>query len=491
LDRSVPTVFISYRRRDTALITELLANHLRGRFPVFFDLEAIELGAAFMSRIQRELSDADIVLVVIGAGWDPARLQEQADVVAYELRLARRFGRRIIPVVVAPAIVPAPASLPHDLRWLSELNAFVVPEPPGHSAAMVQLAHLLEKPTTPKLSSHTAFATPQDAGMLRRQEGNIPFREADALDDAHLCRIASNAGGIWLASFSAVELRALADGTTLCSAKARAVEWLHPTESGAIVATSGNGYHAPDTIRFERFVCRDGRLDKSACGVGWSWQTPPLALSPDESLLAGYLEDPRSGRAQIGFVKLDADDEVEYLDNTLDVSSLTFDLSGERLYALGRQSGRWQVSSINVASRSVDWSHELEADLSEPAPGPDLRYWPGRESLLLVVASHVYELDSASGKSRRRVLTLQGAAPVVATDPATSLGCAVDEASVIVFSALSTTAVSLAHGATRGLACDVRDGAIVVLVEDGDRRRLLIAEDVPEAFGDPPAEAPA
>jgi TIR domain len=531
LERSVSTIFISYRRRDTALIAELLAQRLHGRFRVFFDLEAIELGSAFMMRIQKDISEADTVLIVIGADWDPARLQEQADVVAYELRLARRFRRRTIPVVVEPAVVPSPSSLPDDLTWLSELNAFFVPEPPGHSAAMVQLGDLLEETTTATTEppSRTAFAIPHDPGMLMRQEGNIPFREVPAMDDAHVCRIASDAGAIWLASSSAVELRVLADGRALCTADERSVEWLHPIEGDAIVATSGIGYHAPDTIRLKRFVCRDGRFEKSGCGFGWSWQTPPLALSPDGRFVAGYFEKPGSREAQLGFVKLDTNDQPEYLGHlvlispdgrvgrsadqtqfgceeielrneedihgslTLKVSSLTFDQTGERLYVLGRQADRWHVSSIDVASRSVDWSHEVDADLFEHGgkgrtTGPGLHYWTGQESLLLVVASRVFELESSSGALSREVLALQGCAPVLATDATTSLACAVDEASVIVFSAVSKTVVSLAHGATGALACDVHDGHVVVLVDDGDRRRLLIAEDVPEALEDSPAE---
>jgi len=62
---------------------------------------------------------------------------------------------------------------------------------------------------------------------------------------------------------------------------------------------------------------------------------------------------------------------------------------------------------------------------------------------------------------------------------------------VTVFSALSSTVVSLSHGGTQGLACHVRDGRIAILVEDQDRRRLLIAEDVPEALEGPPTQARA
>jgi hypothetical protein len=488
----------------------LLAERLRSRFRVFFDLEAIELGAEFMFRIQQELSEADIVLVMIGADWDPARLEDPADVVAYELRLARRFGRRTIPVVVEPAEPLLPGSLPDDLRWLAELNAFLMPEPPGHSAAMVQLVDLLEEETTTTPTSttteppsRTAFAIPHDAEMLERQEGNIRFKAVDAMDGARLCSIASDGSAVWLGSSSAVELRALGDGIPVCRADESGVVWLHRIEGGAIVVTSGLGYHAPDNICFQRFICRDGRLETSECGGGYSWQTPPVALAPNERLLASSLDLPSADKAQVGFVKLDTDEENEYLGHivatdaegvetgTLGVSSLTFDATADRLYALGRLSDRWHVASIDVASSSVDWLYDVDADLLERDGGPELHYWRGRESPLLIMGSHVYELDSSSGKPLRVVLELGGPEAVLATDPATSLACAVDEESVLVFSGLSKTVASLAHGATRALACDVSDGRIVVLLGYGDQRRLLVADDVPEALEGPSAAAPA
>ena len=68
----MPRVFISYRRADTALLADLLAERLGERFQVFVDVEAIDLGDSFMARIQRAISSADVVLVLVGANWDPS-----------------------------------------------------------------------------------------------------------------------------------------------------------------------------------------------------------------------------------------------------------------------------------------------------------------------------------------------------------------------------------------------------------------------------------
>jgi hypothetical protein len=56
--------------------------------------------------------------------------------------------------------------------------------------------------------------------------------------------------------------------------------------------------------------------------------------------VGGIPGDPASRRAHISFATLDSNDKVNYLDNTLDVSSLTFDPTGKHWAAgLGAKSG--------------------------------------------------------------------------------------------------------------------------------------------------------
>ena len=95
-------------------------------------------------------------------------MHDANDVVAYELRTAHRFARRVIPVVLAPGSVPPLASLPSDFEWFAQLNAFIMPEPPEHRAYLVQLAELV---TSTLAAEHEAaprvFSVPGDAEMLR------------------------------------------------------------------------------------------------------------------------------------------------------------------------------------------------------------------------------------------------------------------------------------------------------------------------------------
>jgi hypothetical protein len=205
----VEEIFVSYRRRDSSLFVDLLADRLRRVSSVFMDVDDIELGIPFMSRIQQAISQARLVIMVIGPHWDPWRLHDENDVVAYELRTAHRFARRVIPVVLVPGTMPPLASVPSDFEWFAQLNAFIMPEPPDHRAYLVQLAELV---TSTLAAEHEAparlFAVPSDAEMLKQGHGNIAFAETTVAKDMQRCSIARSGQKLWLASDAEVEVRA-------------------------------------------------------------------------------------------------------------------------------------------------------------------------------------------------------------------------------------------------------------------------------------------
>src|SRR4051812_17481038 len=100
LARGATDVFISYRRNDIPLLADLLAEKLRIRgVPVFLDVDTIDAGYDWRLAVQRGLARSGTVAVVIGHGWNAARLAHADDVVAYELRLASALGRTVVPVV--------------------------------------------------------------------------------------------------------------------------------------------------------------------------------------------------------------------------------------------------------------------------------------------------------------------------------------------------------------------------------------------------------
>lgn len=489
------SIFISYRRADTALLAELIAERLGERFEVFVDVETIELGEAFMARIQRGLAAADVVLVLLGPNWDAARLHEPGDVVANELRVARQFGRRVLPVVVEPAGMPARESLPPDLEWIAGLNAFFLPEPPRHRVAMAQLADVIGKSTTRAATANArpVFAVPSDAEMLKVGRGNIKFsrRELatpqDAGEPPELCKVDPRLGWAWVASWHSVETYDLGDGS-LAVRDTTGAEWLQPIAGGAIAGRSTSGYDSPDNVHFTRLDVAHDRLERSRVGHTVYWGMPPVALSPDETVIATCLDDTRGDLVLLSTAD---GDEMGRCTSAVKVNSLCFDKDGTRLYVLGSGEGGWELSAFDVESGSERWTTELASDLADDSVSTDPRErfkdrqsrrrahqvacWPACESLLVSTGSRVVEVDAGSGDPRRALVAADGRVHCLATDPSTSLACIGDRRELLIWGPDAVAVASVEHRGDRCVDCSVVDGRVAALIGSDDARWLLTA----------------
>jgi len=115
-------VFLSYSRGDGD-ITERIADVLRDLgIPYFQDEKDIEWGQDFELRIKSAIQSCAAVVVVISpqalsSSWIP-----------YEIGLARAFGKRILPFIVEPSLVPT-LDLPgisscHYAKSMDEVRKF-------------------------------------------------------------------------------------------------------------------------------------------------------------------------------------------------------------------------------------------------------------------------------------------------------------------------------------------------------------------------------
>lgn len=130
------TIFISYRRGDSAPYAGRLSDRLVARFgaeAVFMDIDDIALGADFPRVLAETLARTDVLLVLIGPGWLGARapdgnprLDDPRDYVRFEIETAIRLGKRVIPVLVGGAAMPGAAQLPPQLAPLSRYNALEI-----------------------------------------------------------------------------------------------------------------------------------------------------------------------------------------------------------------------------------------------------------------------------------------------------------------------------------------------------------------------------
>jgi hypothetical protein len=127
------TIFVSYRRSDSASETMQVVEGLRQHFRrrgVFHDVVSITPGADFRSAITQTLHRCDAALVVIGPDWASCasadgqpRLQGEGDVVRSEVAAALASGALVVPVLVGGAHLPEPQQLPGELHGLLGRNA--------------------------------------------------------------------------------------------------------------------------------------------------------------------------------------------------------------------------------------------------------------------------------------------------------------------------------------------------------------------------------
>lgn len=129
-------IFISYRRSDTAGHTGRLYDHLDAYFghqQVFMDVSDIAPGEDFLEKIRAIIDWSQAVVVLIGPTWltttdtqGQRRLDNPHDVVRLEIATALAQDKRVIPVLVGGAIMPAPHDLPADIAALAYRNALTL-----------------------------------------------------------------------------------------------------------------------------------------------------------------------------------------------------------------------------------------------------------------------------------------------------------------------------------------------------------------------------
>jgi len=204
-------IFINYRRRDELGFTLALVKDLGERFgseEVFFDQQTIPPGVNFAEILNANVASCEVMLVVIGPNWltiadekGARRLDNQNDYVRIEIESALRQEKRIIPVLVNGASMPAPKDLPKSVKPLALINAVQLSRDKflrdcGHLADGVAKARAEEKARREEAERIAASAQQKAAGEAeiarRRSEldkaiatGKLTPLLAWAADPAH------------------------------------------------------------------------------------------------------------------------------------------------------------------------------------------------------------------------------------------------------------------------------------------------------------------
>lgn len=149
-------VFLNYRRSEDGGFTQALYLTLERELSidsVFMDIEGqIGPGDDFVSKIEEQVRRCSVLLAIIGPRWLEALLARAAnpdDFVKLEIQTALDQGKKVIPVLVGGASMPAASALPESIRALARRNAVHVrPErfPADSKALSEHLAEVLAAP---------------------------------------------------------------------------------------------------------------------------------------------------------------------------------------------------------------------------------------------------------------------------------------------------------------------------------------------------------
>ena len=139
------SIFISYRRSDSAYITGRVYDRMAERLGpgnIFRDVDDILLGRDFTDQLQQQLEVCNLMLVVIGPTWvsvrdaqtGEPRLDNPNDVVRQEVQISLRREIPVIPLLVRGAEMPREEDLPFRLKPLADKAATTIrPDPNFHS----------------------------------------------------------------------------------------------------------------------------------------------------------------------------------------------------------------------------------------------------------------------------------------------------------------------------------------------------------------------
>lgn len=151
------TIFISYRRDDTAPYAGRIYDRLTAHFgagQVFMDIDQIEPGEDFVEVIQRKVSACEIAIVLIGRHWlnsqdaeGRRRLDDPEDFVRLEVAASLDRKVRVVPVLVGGATMPRMRDLPEAIATLARRNAIEISDARFHGDCDRLIESLAKNPT--------------------------------------------------------------------------------------------------------------------------------------------------------------------------------------------------------------------------------------------------------------------------------------------------------------------------------------------------------
>ncbi len=300
--RTQPRIFISYRTNDSSAHAWQIYHRLAEAFhpeQAFIDKESIPYGVDFREYLEEAIRNCDAMLVVIGPKWleigpdGQLRIQQDDDVVRFEIQFAMSLNRLVIPVLVGGAVVPAVSLLPASLHpFLRKMAAKV------------------------DMEQHFRRDTDRLIEQVRAAVVKLPPKVKAGVEAVDAALRALNQGGLTEAAVARVLVAAIHHGCDIYNAGEHlgcAIVYERATQ-GLVAAIAANRHATPLMIqfrqqgdlalaRFKTLGAENGNpaawafrenfddfLDSLQAAVGTKADTVPDPIIPDRALRAALTE---------------------------------------------------------------------------------------------------------------------------------------------------------------------------------------------------------
>lgn len=199
------SIFISYRRQDTAAYAGRIYDRLSAKYGehnVFMDIDRIEPGQDFVDAINHSVAEAGVLLVLIGREWikmtdksGAPRLDNPEDFVRLEILAGLEQKTVMIPVLLADAEMPSAQALPAPLQPFARRNAIEISDSRFHSD-VDRLIEAIERILNPQKAAVPPIRPEQ------RNQSSMPFISASSRPNmsfiaAAVAAVALIVAGIW------------------------------------------------------------------------------------------------------------------------------------------------------------------------------------------------------------------------------------------------------------------------------------------------------
>lgn len=118
-----PSIFLSYRRDGGEAFAQMIYERFRKQYRVFYDIQSRDIGD-YRERIKQEIDRCDFVIVVLSQHSLDRCIEDENDMVRYEIEYAKKAQKKIITVLCRGFVFPK--HLPKEIDYIRYANGVAI-----------------------------------------------------------------------------------------------------------------------------------------------------------------------------------------------------------------------------------------------------------------------------------------------------------------------------------------------------------------------------